>query len=117
MLTATTLEDTDVVEAAYDGRLDDESTAALKQRMDEVAGRYGHARLLLTVENVAAVEPRAMLEDLTGARVLDRVDRYALLADAGWIDKVARAGHAVLPVDGRVFGRHERGEAMAWLTS
>jgi hypothetical protein len=117
MLTATTLEDTDVVEAAYDGRLDDESAAALKARMREVADRHGHVRLLLTIDEVGRSTPRAMLEDLTTAQLLDPVDRYAILADAGWIDQVARAGLAVLPVDGRVFGRHERGEAMAWLTT
>ena len=117
MLTATTLEDTDVVEAAYDGRLDAESTAALRTRVQEVAARHGHVRLLLTVDGIGRSSPRSMLEDLAAARLLDPVDRYALLADAGWIDQVARAGHAVLPVDGRVFGRHERGEAMAWLTT
>lgn len=117
MLTATTLEDAGVVEAAYDGRLDDESTAALRARMREAADRHGHVRLLLTVDGVGRSTPRAMLEHLTAARLTDRVDRYAILADAGWIDVVARAGRAVLPGDGRVFGRHERGEAMAWLTT
>jgi hypothetical protein len=117
MLTATTLEDSDVVEAAYDGRLDEESRAALQERMREVARRHGHVRLLLTVDDVGRTEPRAMLESLTTARLLEPIERYALLADAGWIDLVARAGHAVIPVDGRVFGRYERDEAMAWLTS
>ena len=63
-------------------------------------------RLLVeyTTLDPARVEPKAMLQDLRTAHMRRDVDRVAVVADADWIDELARITRATDAIDIAGFG-------------
>jgi hypothetical protein len=117
MLTSSVVEDTNIVTATYDGSADTEEMIAVRDRLHTVIRRHGRARLLVDYGEVdlGRIEPRAIWEDLKTTGVLTDVDRIAVVADQGWLEKVASAAGAILPVQVRTFERDRRDDAIAWL--
>ena len=56
-----------------------------------------------------------MWSDLRTARLLEGVDRVAVVADAEWIEDPARVGGLGRPRDVEGFRADRRAEAIAWL--
>ncbi|HWM03031.1 MAG TPA: STAS/SEC14 domain-containing protein, partial [Actinophytocola sp.] len=105
-----------IVTATYDGSVDAEELIAVRDRLRTVIRRHGRARLLVEYGEVdlGRIEPRAIWEDLKTTGVLADVDRIAVVADQGWLDTMASAAGAILPVQVCTFGRGRRDDAVAW---
>ena len=90
--------------------------------LDEAHQHGRRLRLLLQLgPEYQGFTPGAAWEKTeTGLRslsVLRLVDGYALVSDIGWIREATRLMSFLLPFPLRLFGNHERDEAIAWLSS
>ncbi|MEJ5944736.1 STAS/SEC14 domain-containing protein [Pseudokineococcus basanitobsidens] len=120
MLTTSPVEGTNVVTIRLSGGVTTDEEQAAKRQLAEVAAAHGGtARVLLDYDGVdlAEVEPKAAWEDLKGAKLLDDVDRAAVVGAPGALEALASAGAAVTSLEVRTFDAGRRDEALAWLTS
>jgi hypothetical protein len=119
MLASTVLHDTNIVVIMYGGPVGTDELLDAREEVDGVVRRWATARLLVEHRdrNPVRIEPKAMWADLTTAHVLRGVERVAVVADAGWIDRVADAAATMTDVEAKGFDRTRRDDALAWLRS
>jgi hypothetical protein len=119
MLQTSVIEGTNVVSVTADGSISTEEEVVARQIIDEVVGEHGSARMLLEFAgvDVGRVEPKAVWEDLKSTRLLGDIDRVAVVADSGMLDKLVGAADALSSMEMRTFESGRRDEAVAWLTS
>ena len=117
MLASCVVDCTNIVKVTYGGPVRAEEMLDAREEVDGVIRRHGSARLLVVYGHFAPGrwEPRAMWSDLRTARLLEGVDRVAVVADAEWIDDPARIGSPGRPPDVEGFRAERRAEALAWL--
>jgi hypothetical protein len=117
MLASCVVEGTNIVAVTYGGPVRTDEMLDAREEVDAVVRRHGRARLLVVYAHFAPGrrEPRAMWSDLRTARLLEGVDRVAVVADAEWIEAPARLGGLGRPLDVEGFRADRRAEALAWL--
>lgn len=106
-----------VVEITYDGSADRSEIAAVQERLIAAADQHGLVRLLAEMadDGHGGATPDAAWEDLESARLLTDVDRVAVLADRGWVERHGTQVAAAVDLEARAFPVDDRSAALAWL--
>ena len=119
MLKTRVIEGTNVVSVTVDGSVSADEDVAAQKAVAEVAAEHGKAQMLLDYDGVdlGRVEPKAVWEDLKGARLLEATDRIAVVSNSSALDTFAQAVGAVSHLEVRTFSADQRDAAVAWLSS
>lgn len=117
MLDTQTIDGTDIVTATYSGALGADETAQLREKIEEVIGSQGSARLLVEIRDLdlGRVEPKAVWEDMKSARLLDDVSRMAMVADDSFLSGATEALGKLASTETKTFSADERDHALVWL--
>lgn len=117
MLTCRQIDDTPLIEIAYDGHLGTDEMKDLRALLDAVVAEHGEARLLMEYGGVGRMEPAALWEDLKMERfvIARRLTRMAVLTDKKWLDTVLGLADRIGVIEARTFGPGAREEALTWL--
>lgn len=99
-----------------DGKVTEEDMQAIVGLLEESIRKHDQIRVLLQIESLAGVEPKAFLEDLkfSIAHVRD-MERAALVGDQGWLAPYARVANAIFPCKVEHFATSDLDEAWRWL--
>lgn len=118
MLTTSVIEKTNIVTLDFGGGLDVEDEQQLRDALDPVIAQHGSARLLASIGEIdlGRVEPKAAWMDLKAAGYVDKIDRVAVVSDAGWLTKISEWAGELTSMTLQTFPAAERDQAMAWLT-
>lgn len=116
MLNASVIEGTNVVSLTAEGSISTEEEILAQETISEVADEHGSAQLLLDYADidVGRVEPKAMWEDIKGTRLLDEIDRVAVVADSSILSRFLEVVGSVSGLEASTF--ENRDDAVAWLT-
>lgn len=119
MLDHSVIDGTAIVSLSIEGSVSADEDDAAQQAIADVAAEHGSARMLVDYKGIdwSRVEPKAVWEDLKGARLLGDIDRVALVADSSVVDTLLDAMGAVSDVQVRTFDADQREAAVAWLSS
>jgi hypothetical protein len=115
VLTATRLQDSDVVRVDYDDGLDEAAVRAALPVIEGVVAEHGHVRLLVHVGRLGRVGIHGLRDDLGRFGDVGRIDRVALLADAVWLRLAAKAQAKALGIELQAYRGSEGDEALAWI--
>jgi 2,5-diketo-D-gluconate reductase B len=99
-----------------DGRVGADDVRTLTSLLEESIERHGAVSVLVQLESLGRIEPRAFLEDLkfTLSHLRD-VPRVAVVGRPLWLRAYARVMDTVMPFDVRVFDPADLGAAWDWL--
>lgn len=119
MITYTTLS-LRALEAVVEGRITKEDVRAAFARLDALMASADKVDMLADVRDGVHIELAAIGEEMRHlsevGRMLSKMDRVALVADAVWIRAVGRIEAHILPsIDYRVFDRARAAEARAFV--
>jgi len=117
MLDSSVIDGTNIVTAIYAGSLSKEEMEEMSNTLHRVAGVHKTVRLLIELGDIdlRRIEPGAIWEDLKLFGMLDELERYALVADQGWVTQLAKVTDAVVPFEFEIFPTERRDDALAWL--
>lgn len=118
MLTASTIENSNVVTADYSGGLDVDDEKNLRSVLQEAVDKNGKIRLLATIGDIdlGRVEPKAAWMDLRAAGFLDDVEKLAVVSDASWLTHVTEWVGDLTSMTVQTFPSGQRDNAVAWIT-
>ena len=108
------------LKAVVEGRITREDVRAAFLRLDALMDSADKVDMLADVRDGVHIELAAIGEEMRHlsevGRMLSRMDRVALVADAAWIRAVGRIESHILPsIDYRVFDRAHADEARAFV--
>jgi hypothetical protein len=108
------------LEAVVEGRITKEDVREAFARLDRLMGTAGKVDMLADVRDGVHIDLAAIGEEMRHlsmvGRMLGKMDRVALVADAAWIRAVGRIESHLLPgIDYRVFDRPDADEARAFV--
>ncbi|HKJ24410.1 MAG TPA: aldo/keto reductase [Myxococcota bacterium] len=99
-----------------DGRIGADDAHALFSLLEESIEKHGRVSVLVQLESLGLVDPRALVEDLRFSISHARqIERGALVGRPRWLRAWARAVDAVMPFATRAFGADELDAAWRWL--
>jgi hypothetical protein len=89
---------------------------AVAAAFEEKLRRHKRLRIYAEIVDMGKVTPSALLEDLRlSMRHFRDVEREAIVADAGWLALLARAGNLVPGIEVRCFSWLDKGKALEWI--
>ena len=117
MLDSSKIEGTDIVTVTYKDSAGADEMVSVREKLSAVVAERGSAKLLLEVQDVdlGRIEPKALWEELKSAHLADDIDRLAIVADSGAIEKLAGAADRFTSVEVRAFDSGQRDDAVVWL--
>lgn len=117
MLSTTVIDDTNIVDIRYTGKVTTEEMHATRQVIHETIDRHGTIRILAAYGDIELrrIEPRAYLEDLKLTSVIAHVDKLAVLSDSEWLTRLASTAAPALGVTVQTFAADAHAEALAWI--
>jgi hypothetical protein len=100
------------------GTLTREEIDAVQHEIKPAVRKHGKIRILLQIGELSAPEPEAVWEDLklTPEYVAD-VERYALVGDKSWQERVASLSDLLVNGEVRYFDSSEIDKAWSWINS
>ena len=116
MLTASQIQDTNIVEAKLDGEIQTKEIEALRSEIDSVLAEHGKLRLLFVYEGVGGTDPMAIWKDLKlEVRLVSDIEKMAVMSEKGWFGSVAGVLNSVMSMEVETFEPSRRDEALQWL--
>ncbi len=116
MLTASQIQDTNIVEAKLDGEIQTEEVGTLRSEIDAVLAEYGKLRLLFTYEGIGGVDPMAIWKDLKlEARLVSDIEKMAIISEKSWFGGIAGVLNSVMSMEVETFEPGRREDAVRWL--
>jgi len=117
MLESSKIEGTDIVTVTYDRSAGADEMVAAREKVSAVVAERGSAKLLLDVQDVdlGRIEPKAFWEELKSAHLADDIDKLAIVADSGALEKLASVADSVTSIEVRAFDSGQRDDAVIWL--
>jgi hypothetical protein len=105
------------VTARYAGSLAADEIEAMRSQLKDVVSSHGRVRLLMEYGDVdiGRIEPKAMWEDLKNTDLMPYIDKVAVVADQGWLQKAASLADLFPGVSVEAFGLGRRDEALSWV--
>ena len=98
------------------GRLQASDYELIGPALDAFIEQHGSARILFDAGELSGVTPAAVWEDLKlGIHHRSDIDRIAIVADGGWIEKLATLAGSMSKITLRVFDHASIDEAKAWI--
>lgn len=99
-----------------DGRVTEEDVRTIADLLSEAIEKHGAIRVLLQLDSIAGIEPKAFLEDLKfSVAHLRDIERAALVGDQSWLAPYAKVVDALFSCEVKAFGRDAREEGWKWL--
>jgi hypothetical protein len=117
MLDSSKIEGTDIVTVTYEGSAGADEMVGVREKLNAVVAERGSAKLLVEVQDVdlGRIEPKALWEELKTAHLVDDIDRLAIVADSGAIEKLAGVADNLSSIEVRSFDSDQRDDAVIWL--
>jgi hypothetical protein len=101
-----------------DGKVTEEDVKTLASLLEEAIGKHGRLRVLLRLESLGGVEPKAFLEDVRfSIEHLRDFERAALVGGQAWLGAYAAVADRLFPCEVRTFDPDRQDEAWRWLRS
>jgi hypothetical protein len=99
-----------------DGRMTTEDVERVHSDLRAVIREQGAARFLMDVRDLESAEPRAIVEDLKlTPEYLKDVERYAVIGDARWQERLTQATDFLTRGDARYFPPDQIEQAWDWI--
>jgi hypothetical protein len=102
----------------WNGTITREDVDHVIARLEHELRAHDSVRLLARIEHMSGIRPQALFNS-TYARVkalgLKKVERYAVVAHAGWLERYLDFAQQLSPVELRFFPLEKEQEAWAWL--
>ena len=101
-----------------DGRIDEAEYAPVRAAMEELIAEHGTIRVLVHLERLGAIEPKAFWEDLKfSLKHVRDFDRMAAVGDQAWLEPYVKIFGPLVPGPGKAkaFRSNELEAAWAWL--
>jgi len=100
------------------GPIEQTDLDAVAVAFDQKLERHPRLRIYAEVQDLGKITPAALLEDLRlSMRHFRDVEREAIVADAGWLALLARAGDLFPGIEVRQFSWLEKDKALAWINA
>jgi hypothetical protein len=117
MLNSSKIEGTDIVTVTYEGSAGADEMVDVREKLSAVVAERGSAKLLLELQHIdlGRIEPKALWEEVKTAHLVDDIDRLAIVADSGAIEKMANAADHLGSIEVRAFDSGQRDDAVIWL--
>ncbi len=98
------------------GKLTHEDYQGLIPQLEKAIADHGKISILMELQDLTGMEPRAVLDDLAfDIHHFRDFDRLAMVGDASWQDWMTRATNPLTPGDMRYFDAGEAEAAWTWV--
>ena len=116
MLTASQIQDTNIVEAKLDGEIQTKEIEALRSEIDSVLAEHGKLRLLFVYEGIGGADPMAIWKDLKlEVRLVSDIEKMAVVSEKGWFGSLAGLLNSITSMEIETFEVDQREDAVRWL--
>ncbi len=118
MLTASQIENTNIVELNVDGDVETEDIEAARSAVSSKLDENNKVRVLLIYENLGSMGPKAIWEDAGLEKsILDNAERMAVVSEKQWLEDMAENLDSPTSMEIETFEPGQRDEALRWLRS
>ena len=118
MLTASQIENTNIVELNVDGDVEAKDIEAARSAISSKLDENKKVRVLLMYENLGSMGPKAIWEDAGLEKsILDNAERMAVVSEKQWLEDTAENFNSSTNMEIKTFEPGQRDEALQWLQS
>ncbi len=120
MLTPIDLHASHAIGFAIDGTITSADIATLNERLSAAASDGDRVRLYVELRSFPSLGGVSDMVKLIRTKLdaIDKVDKYAIVTDKGWVEPLASvAGYALSSMEMHVFPLAKAGEAQSWLVN
>jgi hypothetical protein len=110
--------DSPVIEISVEGKITDHDLREAIERMRGDLELNGKTRVLERIEHFTGIEPKALWTDIAlGVSVARKVNRAAVVADAGWIRASMHLARFFTKAEIKAFHVNELEQARVWINT
>ena len=117
MISSQQVQDSNIAEVHVQGPIDAKDYEAMLPTIERMLRDYDQISLLVTVESLGGVTPKAVWEDMKMAKYIDRFERMAVVTDKDWMENVTEVADVMPGLELHHFELGEREAALQWLKS
>lgn len=118
MLTASQIQDTNIVELYLDGEVEAKDIETARSEVSSTLEDHDKIRLLLVYEELGSMGPKAIWEDTKlETSIFQNAERMAVVSEKRWIEELSEKLGSSTSMEIENFEPGQRDEALAWLRS
>lgn len=118
MLTASQIQDTNIIELYLDGEVETKDIEAARSEVSSMLEGHDKLRLLLVYEELGSMGPKAIWEDAKlETSLFENAERMAVVSEKRWLEDIAQSLGSSTSLEIENFEPGQRDEALRWLQS